>query len=94
METVDIGDRRSVYNEAAHVENLSVIALNQTLEPQRHMVVVLDGGSTDGTRAIVSSIAEAHSGEVGLAGTAAKLMNGGTAKISPLSTVPANVVPR
>ncbi|MEC8167969.1 MAG: glycosyltransferase, partial [Candidatus Thermoplasmatota archaeon] len=48
-----------VYNEAAHVEACLLSLLNQTLEPQRHMVVVLDGGSTDGTGAMVSSIIEA-----------------------------------
>ena len=52
-----------VYNEAAHVEACLLSLLNQTLEPQRHMVVVLDGGSTDGTGAMVSSIIEAHRGE-------------------------------
>ena len=52
-----------VYNEAAHVEACLLSLLNQTLEPQRHMVVVLDGGSTDGTEAMVSSIIEAHRGE-------------------------------
>jgi succinoglycan biosynthesis protein ExoA len=45
-----------VYNEASHVATCLNSLINQTLAPEQHMIMVLDGGSTDDTRSIVQSI--------------------------------------
>lgn len=51
-----------VYNEAVHIEACLTSLLNQTLPPDQHMVLVLDGGSTDGTEKIVQSVIDEHTG--------------------------------
>lgn len=51
-----------VYNEVEHIEACLVSLLKQTIEPTRHMILVLDGGSTDGTQGVVKNIIEAHQG--------------------------------
>ena len=52
-----------VYNEVEHIEACLLSLLKQTTEPTRHMILVLDGGSTDGTQRVVERIIEAHQGE-------------------------------
>lgn len=52
-----------VYNEAEHIEACLLSLLQQTIEPSRHMIVVLDGGSTDGTQRVVERIIEQHQGD-------------------------------
>ena len=52
-----------VYNEVEHIEACLLSLLKQTLEPARHMIVVLDGGSTDGTQRVVMGIMEQHQGD-------------------------------
>ena len=52
-----------VYNEAVHIEACLLSLLKQTIDPSRHMIVVLDGGSTDGTQVLVDGIIERHQGE-------------------------------
>ena len=44
-----------VYNEVEHIEACLLSLLEQTIEPARHMIVVLDGGSTDGTQRVVKA---------------------------------------
>ena len=51
-----------VYNEAEHIEACLLSLLKQTIEPARHMIVVLDGGSTDGTQRVVEGIMKQHQG--------------------------------
>ena len=52
-----------VYNEVEHIEACLLSLLEQTIEPARHMIVVLDGGSTDGTQRVVKGIMEEHQGD-------------------------------
>ena len=52
-----------VYNEVEHIEACLLSLLEQTIEPARHMIVVLDGGSTDGTQRVVNGIMEEHQGD-------------------------------
>ena len=49
-----------VYNEALHIEACLTSLLNQTLTPDKHMILVLDGGSTDGTEKIVQRLIDEH----------------------------------
>ena len=51
-----------VYNEALHIEACLTSLLNQTLTPDKHMILVLDGGSTDGTEKIVQRLIDEHTG--------------------------------
>ncbi len=44
-----------VYNEAKHIEACLHGLLHQTLDPTEHMILVLDGGSSDGTVAKVEA---------------------------------------
>lgn len=55
-----------VYNEEAHVRRCLESLLSQTLEADKHMILVLDGGSTDATRSVVESIIEEHDGSPAL----------------------------
>lgn len=52
-----------VYNEAAQIEACLMSLLQQTLAPAHHMILVLDGGSSDGTQALIEGIVNAHQGE-------------------------------
>ena len=49
-----------VYNEAEHIEACLHSLLNQTLSHDEHIIVVLDGGSSDGTKDIVKSIQDQY----------------------------------
>ena len=52
-ETVRLATVIPVFNEAAHIQRCLDGLLEQTIDPSSHMILVLDGGSTDGTQAIV-----------------------------------------
>ena len=52
-----------VLNEALFIERCLMSLLNQSLAPSRHMILVLDGGSNDGTVEIVHRIITEHQGE-------------------------------
>ena len=52
-----------VLNEALFIERCLMSLLNQSLAPSRHMILVLDGGSNDGTVEIVHRIMTEHQGE-------------------------------
>lgn len=43
-------------NEAEHVEQLVISLVQQTMAPADHMVLLMDGGSTDGTLAIIDGL--------------------------------------
>ena len=45
-----------VYNEEQHIRACLESLLHQTLDAHRHMILVLDGGSTDRTMSIVESL--------------------------------------
>lgn len=49
-----------VLNEAEFIEACLTSLLHQTLEPTSHMILVLDGGSDDGTVPIVQRLIEEH----------------------------------
>lgn len=49
-----------VYNEETHIHRCLTSVLNQSLHPSEHMVVVLDGGSTDNTVRIVREVMDAQ----------------------------------
>ena len=45
-----------VLNEAKHIDSCLNALLNQSVSPESHMVIVMDGGSTDGTQERVKKI--------------------------------------
>ena len=47
-----------LYNEAKHIEGLVNSLVAQTMNPTQHMVLLLDGGSTDGTLEIIKRVLE------------------------------------
>ncbi len=51
-----------VYNEAEHIEACLTSLLRQTLDPSKHMIVVVDGHSTDKTVELVENIIQHHQG--------------------------------
>ena len=51
-----------VYNEAVHVEGCLRSLLNQSIASDQHMIMVLDGGSTDGTTDVVQRLIDEHQG--------------------------------
>ncbi len=51
-----------VYNEALHIEACLESLMHQSLPPEQHMVLVLDGGSTDETRRLVRRFMDRCSG--------------------------------
>ena len=52
-----------VLNEMDHIDRCLHGLLNQTLDPSKHMILVLDGGSTDGTYEHVERVIKGHQGE-------------------------------
>ena len=52
-----------VYNEAAYIEACLLSLLQQSLHPSRHMILVVDGHSTDATVELVTKIMEQHQGD-------------------------------
>lgn len=52
-----------VYNEADHIEACLMSLLHQSLHPSKHMIVVVDGCSTDGTVELVGKIIKQHQGD-------------------------------
>ena len=52
-----------VYNEATHIEACLLSLLQQSLHPSRHMILVIDGHSTDATVELVNNIIEKHQGD-------------------------------
>ena len=51
-----------VYNEAVHIEGCLRSLLNQSIASDQHMIMVLDGGSTDGTTDVVQRLIDEHKG--------------------------------
>ena len=51
-----------VYNEAVHIEGCLRSLLNQSIASDQHMIMVLDGGSTDGTTDVVQRLIDEHQG--------------------------------
>lgn len=51
-----------VYNEAEHIEACLTSLLRQSLDPSKHMIVVVDGHSTDKTVELVENIIQHHQG--------------------------------
>ena len=51
-----------VYSEEAHLGACLDALMRQTLPPSQHIIVVLDGGSTDGTRQIISEAQRIYDG--------------------------------
>ena len=51
-----------VYNEAEHIEACLTSLLQQTLHPSKHMIMVVDGHSTDKTVELVENIIQRHQG--------------------------------
>jgi len=51
-----------VYNEAKHIESCLHGLVHQSLSPTEHMILVLDGGSTDDTVAKVEALIDRFSG--------------------------------
>ncbi len=52
-----------VLNEAPFIEQCLLSFLNQTLPPSDHMILVLDGGSNDGTVELVRRLISKHQGD-------------------------------
>ena len=52
-----------VLNEERFIERCLKSLLNQTLPASQHMILVLDGGSQDGTVAVVERLISEHQGE-------------------------------
>ena len=52
-----------VFNEAASIQACLESLVQQSLDPTRHMILVLDGGSTDGTEELVDGFIKTHQGE-------------------------------
>jgi len=52
-----------VYNEEAHIRGCLESLLHQTVDPSMHMILVLDGGSTDGTLDVVNNVILEHTGK-------------------------------
>ena len=51
-----------VFNEAASIQACLESLVQQSLDPTRHMILVLDGGSTDGTEELVEDFIKTHQG--------------------------------
>ena len=51
-----------VFNEAASIQACLESLVQQSLDPARHMILVLDGGSTDGTEERVEDFIKTHQG--------------------------------
>ena len=51
-----------VYNEAEHIEACLTSLLQQSLAPSEHMILVVDGHSTDKTVELVENIIQQHQG--------------------------------
>ena len=51
-----------VLNEAKHIDSCLNALLNQTASPKTHMILVMDGGSTDGTQEQVKKLIERSEG--------------------------------
>ena len=49
-----------VYNEAEHIEACLTSLLQQSLAPSEHMILVVDGHSTDKTVELVENIIQHH----------------------------------
>ena len=52
-----------VLNEERFIERCLKSLLNQTLPASQHMILVLDGGSQDGTVAVIERLISEHQGE-------------------------------
>ena len=53
-----------VYNEAVHIEGCLRSLLNQSIASDQHMIMVLDGGSTDGTTDVVQRLIDEQQGSL------------------------------
>ncbi len=51
-----------VFNEELHIRGCLESLLHQTVDPSMHMILVLDGGSTDGTLDVVNDVIANHTG--------------------------------
>ena len=49
-----------VYNEEVHLRTCLDALMQQTIDPSKHIIVVLDGGSTDRTRDIIDEVKHAY----------------------------------
>lgn len=52
-----------VLNEVRFIERCVESFLNQSLSPSQHMILILDGGSTDGTVEVIERLIAEHQGE-------------------------------
>ena len=52
-----------VYNEAAFLRECVMSLVNQTLPPSQHIILIVDGGSSDGTTDIIQDLLESYQGE-------------------------------
>ncbi|DAC20870.1 MAG TPA: glycosyltransferase, partial [Candidatus Poseidoniales archaeon] len=51
-----------VYNEAEHIEACLMSLLHQTFPSSKHMILVVDGHSSDNTVELVNNIIQRHQG--------------------------------